>query len=254
MKTNSSYFVSRVEKANEEFLGMAGGVWSADSDGADGDGADGDGADGEMSFAAQDQLNASGGAQRRQGGSQDSQPYIIVVTNTNTTTTPNVEVLNANVGQFTGNAGQGLDPNGLKITYGLPNITYQQFLASISSGLVFQVGISRLIAINASPSLATAQVQETVLITTKDINGNSVSRPFIPIIDNYQFQQNQVDIRYDYLVNGLTSFIIGNIYGSTIMKVLLYPARKINQFKGLSGGNTTSYKNPRLDPALAAKK
>jgi len=242
MKNNSSYFLSQVEQANENFLGSD-GVWSADSDGAD------------ASFDAQEDLNAGGVHEVHARSAQESQPYIIIMTNTGTTTTPNVEILNANVNQFLAIASGSLysAAGSYTISFGIPNVTYQMFLSSVASGVVFQVGISRLIAINGTQSLATGQVQETVLITSRDINGNSVARPFIPILDNYQFQQAQVDIRYDYLVNGLTSFILGNLYGSTTVKVLLYPARKVNQFSHLKGKAITAYRNPQLDPALRAK-
>ena len=226
-------------KANENFLG---------SDGADGEVWSADSGEEQQMFDQQEQLNAVG-KHHTKSHAQDSQPYIVVVTNTTTANFTSVEILNADVAQFNTN-NQTTGAGTLVVSYGLPTITYQQFLAAIASGLVFQVGITRLIAIASSTTLAQGQIQETVTITTKDINGNQVSRPFIPIIDNYQYQNTQVDIRYDYLVNGLTSVNIANIYANMIVKFLLYPARKHNPFTGLKGANTTAYRNPALNPAL----
>lgn len=223
-----SYFENIRNQANEQFLG-ADGFSDADGDFAD-----------YKSFSSQEQLNIDGPAMQ----AQESQPYIINIV-VGTANVSNLEILDANTRQLAATT------SGVTFTYGLPNITYAQFLATIANGNPFEIGKVRLVASNASTSVAQTQVLETVTILTKDLNGNEAKRSIIPAIDNYQYTSTQVDLNVAFLVNGLTSFVFGTVYANTTLKVFMYPSKKVNPFKAIeSGANVTAYKAPNVNPIL----
>jgi hypothetical protein len=221
----SNYFVEKFDSANESFMNTDGGFEDF-ADYSD-----------EMDFDAQSMLNASGNT----GGK--SQPYIIVIANTTTNDVTNAVLLNAS--QTIATAGA---VSGLSISSNIPGITYTDILY----GTIYQpfnVGVTRL------QSTSQTQVTQTVTITSKDINGNSAAKPFIPLIDNYQYQQNQVDIPYEYVVTALTSITIARILASTTLYLYLFPSMKVSQIAQLTTGKQISaYKNPQVNKSLAAKK
>jgi hypothetical protein len=235
----SKYFQEAREMVNEEFLGSDGWDESFDDEdfGVDAFGDEMIDAEGEDDFAM-----AAGELKKP----TSSQPYIVEIENTTTSNVTNATILDAALKQTS------YAVSGLSITYGISTITYAQFLASIAAGKVFEVGLMRLVASHSSDSTAESQVLTTVTITTTDINGNSMSRPFIPQFDSYQYRNKQVDISYRFLVDALTKIQFATIYGSATLKVYLYPASKVNQFKQLRGKRATSqYGSPKVNRALS---
>ena len=255
-----SYFSNERAAANEMFLGADGfgadGFGAdADADGfgadADADGfgadADADGFGADAEFSGQE-LNAIGRRRKNQHAQRkpDSQPYIIVVT-CGTNNLQNVEILNASATQYNNNAQVGVT-----LTSGIPSISYQQLLGAIAGPHAFEVGQLRLVATNTVASTAQIQVLEVVTISSKELDGNQAVRPFIPVLDSYQYSQTQTDIWYNFYVNGLTSITIANLYANTVLKVMLYPSRKLNTFKALktNQGGAIQLGNPNTNRAL----
>ena len=246
-----NFFNSQASEANEFFANASGdNEWgnafgefeSADDEyeGAD-DYEDADGIE-ELQM-----MNASAPRRRPAAPVAESQPYIVTVANTTTADILNVEVLNALSRQFNPATA------GVSYTYNVGTMTYNEFLAWISSGNVFSVGQTSLVGIGSSDSLNRAQVQETISIVTKDPNGNAVTRVFNPRIDSFQYSSTQTDLWYDYLLNSFTNFTIGKLYAATALKLYFYPKQKLNQFKALQqGGNATKYGNPKTSIYSAA--
>jgi hypothetical protein len=198
-------------------------------------------ADAIQTAAAADPMSAKG----------QSQPYIVTLT-CGTTNVSDVEVLDAGLRQFSSVV------TGVTFSYDISGITYQQFLASIASGKAFEVGQIRLSASNSSSSVAIMQVQESVTISEKDINGNSFAKPLIPSLDAYQYTQTIIDLYHRFLVDSMTSLKIKVLYANTTLKVYLYPSSKVNQFKQLKGNGGASgvskYNDPKTNRVLAAGK
>jgi hypothetical protein len=229
----SRYFNQAREDANENFMNFGSEDMPFDADELPADGWDDFGADG---------LYAEGAAPAPQAA--PSQPYIISVQNTTTATVSNVVILDAAQRQ------NNYVISGVSITYGLANITYGQFLSALLSR-TFSVGQLRMVGSASSTSNAEAQVLTTVTVTTKDINGNQIDKPFIPQKDSYQQIATQTDIYYNFLVDELTKITFAEIYGSTTLKVYLYPSGRTNKFKQLKqNSGVSNYANPRVNPML----
>lgn len=225
---NSNYFAQARNFANENFLGADG--WM--------------GSDGDWMQAFGDELPADAAPAAVAPAEVASQPYIITLT-VGTDNVTDVQVLNAALRQFAPTT------TGITFTYGIPGITYTQFLAAIATGKSFKVSQVRLSASNTSSSVATQQVQETVSISQNDLNGNSVGKPFIPVLDSYQYAQNISDMFYEFDVDGMTSMIIATLYANTTLKLYLYPSARVNQFKQLQGTIPVSnYRNPNTNRVL----
>ena len=229
-----SYFKQKVEEANQHFLG-ADGWENADDWGADGEY---ESADDDESFDGQDMLAATGNI------TNESQPYIINVTNTTTDPVANVELLSANIRQSNYVAA------GLSYSYGIPGVAYSLFLASIAAGEMFNVGLTRIIASHpTSSSVAESQVNELVTVETLSINGNSAKKTLTPLLDSYQQIPNQVDLRSDFMVTGLVSFQIASLAALATIKVIFFPKAKVNNFKTIEGKKQVSkYADPNVNP------
>lgn len=242
---DSKYFKQAHEISNEEFLGFD----AYEDEQESWENVDGDDWEGANAFG--DQLPASG-ADRGLGVSSkgESQPYIIQVKNTTTADITDVVILDAAAKQSASSPNYG-NTAGISITYELPNITYTQFLASIASGQTFESGQLRLVASASSSSVAEAQVLTTVTVSTSDLNGNLISRPFIPQKDSYQQIPTQIDLYYRFMANALTSISFATISAGITLKVYIYPYAKVNQFRQVKGGSgAVKYRNPKVNPIL----
>jgi hypothetical protein len=232
MKKGSKYFAQAENEINQDYLNASG--WE-----------EADGNAGDWDYAFGDELEAAGSGDGRMTGGK-SQPYTITIQNTTTDDISNVVILDAAL-KFNDFAVAG-------VVFGYePNtLTYAQYLASVLAGKIFKCGKLRLIASNASTSVAETQVLENLNIETKDPNGNAVQMSFIPELDSYQFQKNQVDIGYEFNVDALTKITIATLYASTKLKIRFYPQAKVNQFKQLRGQQaTSSYSAPNVNKALS---
>lgn len=197
--------------------------------------------DADMGFSGQQQLNAEGSEREI----NKSQPYIIRIANTTTVDVTDAVLLNASLAQFSP------AQSGLSKTYRIGGLTYQQFLAQLASGMVFEVGEMLLKASHASStSLPQDQVVVTCAVETIDPNGTKFSATIVPIIDIYQQQTNATISRVPFFVNGLTKLTFDTIYASTTLDIYLYPYKKVNQFAQLDQSAVTSYSRPSTAPAL----
>lgn len=259
MKRSSEYFKEANNHVNEEFLGFddydddfenADDSWeNANDDDWNSANAFGD------ALPMDDEYENARGRSRGMGVSQkgESQPYIIQIQNTTTADISNVVILNAAIQQSAAAPNYG-NTAGISITYGLSNVTYTQFVASISSGRVFENGQLRLVASHSSAATAESQVLTTTTIETKDLNGNAITRPFIPQKDSYQQINTQVDIFYRFMVDALTSITFATLSANVTLKVYLYPFARVNQFKQVAGkGGAVRYRNPGTDRILAKR-
>jgi hypothetical protein len=236
MNKNSRYFAEAAEEIQQNYLNAEG--WeNVDDD-----------------EFAEDASNASGDALEAEGTkpmtSGKSQPYTIVLANTTTTDVSSVVILNAGAAVYDGYATAGIT-----YSYEPSTVTYQQFLASILAGKVFSCNQLRLIASNTTESIATQQVLTSMVIETKDPNGNLIQMPFVPDLDNYQFLKTQSDISYVFNVDAMTKITIATLYASTTLKIRIFPGTKINQFAQLRGTQGVSkYTNPKTNRALSSGK
>lgn len=238
----SQYFADALESVNENYLGADSGWEGADDNF--------ESADDEFNYAFGDELEADASSAKKMNSGQ-SQPYTITLKNTTTVDIANVTILGAGAAILGGFAVAGV-----VFGYEPTTLTYAEFLSSIVSGKVFQVGQLRLIGSNLAESIVEQQVLTSLNITTKDPNGNQVQMSFIPEYDSYQFRSNQTDVYYKFNVDALTSIVLATLYASTTLKLRLYPASKINQFGQLRGATAavSKYSNPKVNKALAAKK
>lgn len=218
-----SYFSEQLNAANENFLG-----------------ADGWGADGWKSTDAQEYVQADAVAVNAQ-----SKPFIFSIVNTTTAAVSSVEIMDANLRQ--GLSGY----TGLTYTNGYANMTYQQVLASIASGMGFEAGLVKLIYSHATEATAIANVTEVLTLTTNSMSGSVATETFVPILDDYQQIKTQVTVRHAFLVTGLVSLKINQLLGSTTVKVMIWPKSVINQFGLIKGSNGyRGFTNPNITPAL----
>lgn len=227
----NKYFANMRRQANEMFM-------SADGF------ADADGYDDYSEFGGQEQLGADAVVKKpviMSGKPEDSNPYIVTIV-CGTADVSSVEVLNANVRQ------NNSTTTGVTYSFSATGITYNTFLASISAGEVFECGLTRLIASNSSTSTAQQQIVTPITITTRTLSGRAIQDTIYPSLPGTQYISTQVDIPNTYLVNGLTSFILGTVYANTTLTIRFYPARRINQFTQLDKGiGVTAYKNPKVN-------
>lgn len=222
MKNNKRYFQEASQDVHEKFNNAAGDFEAA----------------GDNWEGFDDELMADGDGSEAQAA-PTSQPYIINVTNVDVPNLLNVFILGANSNVLFAAPSFG-NAAAVSITMGIPNITYQEFLFQTMSK-PFLVALTYLQSSNAT------QILEAVTIRHKDSNGNLCDKPFIPIVDPYQQQTNVLAMKYLYTVDGLTTLTIATLYGSTTLKIYLYPADKIDLRRGLVGkGVQAQYSKPNV--------
>ncbi len=235
----SNYMQRANARFNEKFDNADGDFQYMDNWGADADNFAFD----EVDLGADGYENATAPAKPKSALSVDmSNPYIIQVV-CGTVNVSSVEVLDANL--RANNSTQA----GVTFSYGASSITYPQFLSSISSGSgTFEAGLVRIIASNTSSTVANQQVLTTITITSKGLDGSLFQKPIYPSLPGVQYIQNQVDIPYTFMVDGLTSFLISTVYASTTLTIRFYPSKKVNPFKQLQQGiGTTKFTNPGIN-------
>jgi len=221
-KANNRYFEEALNKVNESFFNAGGDFeFSSEDIYASGPG-------GTPSPAAQ----ASSG-----NAAPTSQPYIINVTNTTGGDLYNVFVLGAYTYLNALNYG---NPPGIVITYGLPNVTYSEFLWQ-TVAKPFKVGLTYIQSTNVT------QVLSAITIQHKDANGNLATSPIVPIVDPYQQQSGNIAVRMSYTVDGFTLFTIADVSAGATLKLYLYPSEKVDLRRAVAGlGASTPYSAPRV--------
>jgi hypothetical protein len=202
--------------------------------------------DGDLMFTANENFfNADSGGGNM--GMPKSQPYVIQISNASASAVANFDVFGAYEYIFQG-AGGGtwtngsFTLNGVTISSGLPNVTYQQLLAQ-SQQSPFSIGTTYI----QSVAGAAGQVTQTLTVNTRDANGNQALKPLIPTINPFQNQLSVLTIPQPYRIDGYTKLTIASILASVVFTIQFYPSDNINLARGLAG-NTVSrqFGNPQL--------
>jgi hypothetical protein len=104
----------------------------------------------------------------------------------------------------------------VKLTYGIPSITFGQFLHTLQS-MPIMVAVTRLISNNI-------QLRKGLSICTRNINGSRLQKSFDPQsqLDCYGNESKQVDYRYSFMLNLNTEIKI-ELLPKEKVQFLIYP-------------------------------
>jgi hypothetical protein len=184
--------------------------------------------DQDMSFTGDDFFGANGNGGMQ--SIQQSQPYIVNVTNASGTDVSNFDILGSY--QYLNNSGFNASGNlvigAITISSGISNVTYSEMLWQFQNN-VFSVGLTYLQSTQASQILA------TVSVNTRDANGNQAIKALIPVIDPYQQQSNVVAMKTPFRIDGFTKLTLATVVGSSTSKFYFYPADNVNLARALGG-------------------
>lgn len=147
------------------------------------------------------------------------QPFIIRVGNTSNEPVKDVELLSA-IKRFKLVNLSDQYP-GLKISYGVPGIDYEDFLTNLLS-YKYIIGCLRLSAWSNQGSKPRIQDLE-MIIQQHQINGNLESWHVIPAIDKDQFIETIYDYRRPFKLDCFTSLKFTEIPPFVSFRVFLYP-------------------------------
>jgi hypothetical protein len=178
-----------------------------------------------------------------------SQPYIITVSNASGVAVSNFDVLGAyqylqpaaSVASYNAN-GDLVFVNGITISSGISNVTYQQFLYQTMNS-PFSVGLTYIQTLNN----VTGQITQPMTLNTRDANGNQALKTIVVTIDPYQQQTGVVAVKQLYRIDGYTKLTISTVLASSVTQFQFYPADNINIARGLSGRSASSqFANPNI--------
>lgn len=174
-----------------------------------------------------------------------SQPYVVNVTSTSGAAVSNFTIFAAN--ERTGNYSNWVNGNyvdgSITISSGIPDVTYQMLCEQLKQQPV-------LIAQLYMQSATTNQLLQTISVVEKDANGNSQTRPIIPVISPTQFQSTVNLIKQAFPINGNTKLVIASILANTTLTLQFYPSNKVNTSAVLDGANADrTYSDPQIVPA-----
>ena len=163
--------------------------------------------------------------------SSQAQPYIINVVNTTGVVKNNFVLFNANqlAGDFNNFHSGNYIINGVKVSSGLPNVTYQA-LVNQSQTQPFTIGTTLVSANNVN-----AQVQQAIVVSTTDASGVTEGVPVPLLKDPYQSQSDMVVVETDYQIDGTTAITISSILGHADFDIYFYPSQSINPSNQLAG-------------------
>lgn len=186
--------------------------------------------------------NADGG-----GNAPQAQPYIITLTNASAQVVNNFDVLGAfQYLQSSGFSNGSLTINGVTISSGIPNVSYQELLYQ-SMNQPFRVGLTYIQSLSGSA----AQITTPFLLDTRDANGSRAQRLMTPTIAPTDFQQNIVALRQEFSIDGFTKLTFNSILPSVSVSIQLYAASTVNVGVTLQGGNPVQqYSNPNVANGL----
>lgn len=192
--------------------------------------------DSDMQFTGGDDFfNADGMPMAQNATVPTSQPYIVVVTNASATAQANFDILGAyqylqpaaTVASYNAN-GDLVFVNGVTISSGLSNVTYQQFLYQTMNS-PFSVGLTYI------QSSDQAQIVQPLTLNTRDANGNQALKTIVVTIDPYQQQTTVVAVKQLFRIDGYTKITITSVLASKTVTFQFYPADNINLARGLAG-------------------
>ncbi len=168
-------------------------------------------------------------APAQQAAVSRSQPYILTVSNASNAAV-SIDLFDAYT--YLTNAGfsnGSLTLNNVTISSGIAGVTYFNLLSQ-SQLSPFSIG-STLIS---SQSGTTAQVLQTISLTTRDANGNTASKVLTPTLDPYQNQSGVIELKQPYRIDGFTRLTF-TVFATTSVQFQFYPADNINIARGLGG-------------------
>ncbi|KKR29686.1 MAG: hypothetical protein UT61_C0025G0018 [Candidatus Woesebacteria bacterium GW2011_GWA1_39_8] len=203
MNSNKEFLKNTQRIANEHWLSADGDDWQGADD--DWQGADDDwqGADDEW---------------QAQGASRDSgtsSPYILKIVNACTTAISSVDIGDANNNFQASNNNQN---SNITTTINISGFTYNEFLSQTMTKS-FKVGQTLIV------SSSSGQLNETITVTHRDINGDTNSFTIVPTINENQQQTDRVRDFREYLFDGFTRARFSNIVASGTVYLYFYPAR-----------------------------
>lgn len=166
------------------------------------------------------------------------QRFILTISNNSDTAISNLDVLGADT--YIGNAGftdGRLTINGVTISSGISEMTYEQFLYQCKQE-PFSVGLSFIESVFGS----TSQIIQTFTLNTQDANGNKVVRSIEPSFDPYHQESTIVAVKQEFSIDAFAKLNFRTINASTEFRIHFYPTSIINLAAGLQG----EYKSYRL--------
>jgi len=146
-----------------------------------------------------------------------SQPYIVIIENTTNKIIENVSLFFGNSqNELAFNSKGSYVENGLIISSGLPNVTYNHIVKNFITNKC-NIALTYILCENKE------QILEIIRVKTQSANGNLRSIDIVPVIEDLQFHKNIVAIKKNYILDGDTAIVIRNVYPKTIVKIYFYP-------------------------------
>jgi len=178
------------------------------------------------------------GAAAQPVAAQESQPYIITVSNASATQINGFNIWGAAtyIGGSNSIAGASwsagsLTISGVTLTSAISNMTYFEMLQQ-SNTSPFTVGRTYLASVSGSAS----QVIQPLSINTKDSNGNFAGKVLPSPLSPNQYQPGVYENRMPYRIDGLTTVGI-SILASAVFQIYFYPSFTVNLARTLGEQN-----------------
>jgi hypothetical protein len=146
-----------------------------------------------------------------------SQPYIVNIENTTDKIIENVSLFFGNSqNKLAFNSDGNYVENGLIISSGLPNVTYNHIVKNFITNKC-NIALTYIQCENEE------QILEIIRVKTQSANGNLCSIDIVPVIEDLQINKNIVAIKRNYILDGDTAIVIRNVYPKTIVRMYFYP-------------------------------
>ncbi len=204
---NQTFFEKRDIEANNFYLNAAGN--------------DEDYAVGDNFYTAGKEFYANEPVSQRKS---NSMPIIVICQNTATSTETAVELFDALNRYTKANSGLTGTADKVVITSGVQNISYQELLAFLFSGQVYEFAGVRITCTYAtSDAIQFSDPDASITYQMKEPSGKLTQEPLNPTPVVFQFMRNIRDVKYNMLCNAVTSFKVSSISPSSIIKYEFYP-------------------------------
>ena len=162
--------------------------------------------------------------------------YIIQVVSSKGGSTTAVEIGDSFTNRVASNFNQDAD---IAITSTISGVTYQEFLAQ-SEAQPFIVGRTMII------STSSGQIERSVGIRHRNVNGDLVQRVIAPLVDPYQNQTDRIIDDTEYIFDGMTLFNF-RIDALATVTIRLYLLSKFAASQIIAGRPAVQkYKPPHL--------
>lgn len=145
------------------------------------------------------------------------QPFIVIINNTTDEVIENVPLFFGNAqNQQSFNLEGNFVENGLMISSGVPNVTYNHMCKNLITEKA-DIGLTYMQSENNK------QILEKFTIKKQDTIGNLSEKVITPTVDPYQQQTNIVAVKERYSLDGNTAIIISKVQAKTSLKIYFYP-------------------------------